>query len=598
MAQQIPPPAPGMSPQQYYQNLVSRGVPGWAAYDAVTQNYGTPQQAQERAAEDAQPGAGYGYGQVAGYLGGALVGREIVTGGENVRGLFGSETPSKGMTTDPSMATPRGISATSGGAGATTGATSSNLPAIDSSFNWQTPDQFQYTPEGNAVIDTPIGKQEVPPTMANNTEFLEGVNWGAVANGTVSLMQAYQAYNSYKSGDKVGAGVYGAGAVTAGSAAASSAGVGGSTTSTIGAWAPYAGVAAGLYGGYQTAKMIGDSAAGSKRTQQGAMGGAAAGAAMGSFFGPWGTAIGAVVGGAAGAIGSWTGSHKGKAQFMRDKIRGSLKEGGILNEDYQGTLADGTEYNFGDDGKSMKWKEIDKIAAANPNSWGETVGLTGAIANAYGFVRPSVNQKPSKMADVSAWYGKAAVSNAGDDPTKAIANVRHFAKQQGITYELIKAKLDQGLADNVITQDQYNTQLEYGRRLTENLYTPEELQQIQQGQPISSADGNKMGTYKPGQNLETLASAAGKPTPSTAIAKQPLSTTRDQANRAAEAISGNSSTNPAFAKQPTTPQPGTSRNQQAMMANMQSLAPSPKPQQWSKEAMQRELARRLERNRR
>ena len=583
MAQQIPPPAPGMSPQQYYQNLVSRGVPGWAAYDAVTQNYGTPQQAQERAAEDAQPGAGYGYGQVAGYLGGALVGREIVTGGENVRGLFGSETPSKGMTTDPSMATPRGISATSGGAGATTGATGSNLPAIDSSFNWQTPDQFQYTPEGNAVIDTPIGKQEVPASMANNTEFLEGVNWGAVANGTVSLMQAYQAYNSYKSGDKAGAGVAGAGAVTSGAAAASSAGVGGSTTAAIGAWAPYAGIAAGLYGGYKTAQAIGDSAAGSQRTKQGAVGGAAAGAALGAGIGSIvpglgtaiGAGIGAVVGGAAGAIGSWTGSSKGKAQFMRDKIRGSLKEGGILNEDYQGTLADGTEYNFGDDGKSMKWKEIDKIAAANPNSWGETVGLTGAIANAYGFVRPSVNQKPAKMADVAAWYGKAAVSNAGDDPAKAIANVRHFAKQQGITYELIKAKLDQGLADNVVTQDQYNTQLEYGRRLTENLYTPEELQQIQQGQPISSADSNKMGTYKPGQNLETLASAAGKAIPSTAIAKQP-----------------------------TTQKPGTNKNQQAMMGNMQSLNsgiyvnPNPQPQQWSKEAMQRELARRLERNRR
>lgn len=577
MAQQIPPPAPGMSPQQYYQNLVSRGVPGWAAYDAVTANYGTPQQAQERAAEDAQPGAGYGYGQVAGYLGGALVGREILTGGENVRGLFGSETPSKGMTTDPSMATPKGISATSGGTGATTGATGSNLPAIDSSFNWQTPDQFQYTPEGNVVVDTPAGQQQMSPTMAADKEFLSGVNWGAVANGTVSLMQAYQAYNSYKSGDTIGAGVAGTGAITSGAAAASSAGVGGSTTAAIGAWAPYAGIAAGLYGGYQTAKAIGDSAAGSQRTKQGAVGGAASGAALGAGIGSIvpgigtaiGAAIGAVVGGAAGAIGSWTGSSKGKAQFMRDKIRGSLQEGGILDKNFQGTLADGTQYDFGADGKTLKWKEIDKVAAANPNSWGETVGLTGAIANAYGFVRPSINQKPSKMADIAAWYGKAAVSNAGDDPAKAIANVRHFAKQQGITYELIKSKLDEALADNRLTQEQYNTQLEYGRRLTENLYTPEELKQIQQGAPGIDTTGNKPGIYKPGQNIETLASAAGKPTPSTAIAKQP-----------------------------TTQRPGTASNQQAATQALQSLAPQPQPQQWSKEAMQRELARRLERNRR
>lgn len=125
MAQQIPPPAPGMSPQQYYQTLVSQGVPGWAAYDAVTANYGTPQQAQEKAAEDAQPGMGYQLGQVGGYVGGALLGGEIASGGAGIKGLFGGgagagATTGAGAVTGAGAATGAGVGAT--GAGAATGA--------------------------------------------------------------------------------------------------------------------------------------------------------------------------------------------------------------------------------------------------------------------------------------------------------------------------------------------------------------------------------------------------------------------------------------------------------------------------------------------
>jgi len=89
MAQQIPPPAKGMSPRDYYGFLTQQGVPGWAAYDSVRNYYGTPQQAQEQAAEDAQPGMGYQLGQVGGYVGGALLGGEIASGGAGIGSLFG-----------------------------------------------------------------------------------------------------------------------------------------------------------------------------------------------------------------------------------------------------------------------------------------------------------------------------------------------------------------------------------------------------------------------------------------------------------------------------------------------------------------------------
>ena len=93
MAQQIPPPASGMSPQEYYSFLTSRGVPGWQAYDAVTGFYGSPQEAKAKYEEAGKPGQDYAWGQVAGYVGGALATNEILSGGENVRGWFKVKQP-------------------------------------------------------------------------------------------------------------------------------------------------------------------------------------------------------------------------------------------------------------------------------------------------------------------------------------------------------------------------------------------------------------------------------------------------------------------------------------------------------------------------
>lgn len=243
-----------------------------------------------------------------------------------------------------------------------------------------------------------------------------------------------------------------------------SAGAGGAGSTTLAAYGPYAApvaAAAGLYGGYKTAEMLGETAAGSQRTQQGALSGAASGAALGSSVDlatggatlGLGTLIGGVVGGLAGAIGSWTGSSKGKAQFTRDNIRGVLQKGGVLDQNFQGTLADGSTYDFGADGSTLKWKNIDKVAEAQPGAWSGAVPLTDALATAYGFVG-------QKASDISAWYAKAAVSNANNDPNVAKANARHFAAQQGITYDMIKGKLDEAKADNRINDSQYNYYLQ------------------------------------------------------------------------------------------------------------------------------------------
>jgi len=50
---------------------------------------------------------------------------------------------------------------------------------------------------------------------------------------------------------------------------------------------------------------------------------------------------------------------------------------------------------------------------------------------------------------------RGALSNANDDPNIAMANMKHFAAQQGITFDLIKGNLDEGLAQGRIEQPEY-----------------------------------------------------------------------------------------------------------------------------------------------
>jgi hypothetical protein len=309
------------------------------------------------------------------------------------------------------------------------------------------------TSADGATIIAPTDQVNALPSEAlNDPSFLSTVDWGQVAQGTLTVAQVYAAYKSYKSGDKVGAGIYGA------SAAGNLAAMAGSTTAA--SVVPGLNVAAGVYQGWKVADYQSDAAAGRQRDVNSTAGGAMAGASVGAAFGPIGMAIGAFVGAAAGYAGSKFGSGKGKAQFMRDGIRAELQKGGILDENWQGTLADGSSYDFGKDGSTLKWSELDKVASENKNAWDAAVPLGDALAVGYGFVG-------QKASDITGWYAKAAVSNAGNDPEVAKANMRHFARQQGITYEGIKQRLDEAKADGRITEAQYNYYLGGAQQLNE-----------------------------------------------------------------------------------------------------------------------------------
>lgn len=268
------------------------------------------------------------------------------------------------------------------------------------------------------------------------------VNFGNVAQGALGAYQLYQGYKAYQEGDYVGAGI---------NTAAGAAGVGAALGSSTAASAlPIAGGAAGLYGAYQTNKAIGSMPAGSDRDRAGVQGGAAAGAAIGGSIGAMfggigavpGMAIGAAAGALAGLADSKFGSSKDKYQMIRDKGREYLQQNGVLDQNYQGTLADGSRYDFGKDGK-----EHGKLNTNNP-LWGQAAALGNALATAEGLY----GRSREAMATL---YANGAMSNAKDE-NALLANFQHFAAQRKLDPNAVQAQYDKMLKEKQITQEEYN----------------------------------------------------------------------------------------------------------------------------------------------
>lgn len=466
------PPDVQNSPQGYYYWLISNGFPHNVAYSEMTKVFGAPKSKEQLAKEAAKQEQKSQLAGVAGTVGGAAA-----TGWA----LEGFPIPSW-MKSGPPTQTPPPVTPTASQAPSiptsTPSASSvggmSQMPSVPGATVGNTIPAGQTVPsgytavgsaaDGGTIIAPSNYVNSIPKEAMADQGFLNSVNWGQVAQGGLALAQLYGAYKSFKAGDKVGGALgaaTGAGNLALATGAASS-------TGTLGASViPGLNIATGAYGAYKTAEQTGSMAAGKQRDIAGAIGGATsglalglgggalAGATMGSWAGPIGMAIGAL----AGYAGSkFFGSHKGKAQVMRDSIRGVLQQGGILDKDFKGTLANGSTYDFGKDGSTLKWKEIDKISAAQPKAWNGAVPLADALAASYGFVG-------QKASDIAAWYAKGAVSNAGDDANIARQNMQHFAKQQGITYDQIKTKLDEAIRDNRISQSQYDYYMGGARQL-------------------------------------------------------------------------------------------------------------------------------------
>jgi len=464
-----PPAFVANDPQGTFYWYVSNGMPYQEAANLVAQRFGQPKTREQLAREQERAKNQSDLAQIGGSLGGIALGREAFKGFPNVKGWLGSESAppdigsgSAGMTR-PVPPPTTSIDGSGAGAidlgGGTSGATVATPKVLEVKGT-------------TATIETPAGVEQVPTEALNDPGFFSNIDWNKAAQGGMGALQLYQAYKSFKEGDKLGAGIYG----TAGATNIAASGFAGqmaqqAASEALGGYLiPGVNIATGLYSGYKTADAIGDMAAGNDRYKTGAMGMAATGAALGSVIPGVGTAVGAVVGAVAGLAAAKFGSSKNQAQMLRDGIRDVWQENGIIDENYKGTLADGSVFDFGVDGSKLKWSEIDKIAEAKPEAWSAAVGLLDPLVSSFGL-------QGQKGSDVVAWLARAAVSNAGNDPQIAIDNVKHMAAQQGLDADAYQKIMDTFLAEDKITQQEYDNNMSHASRLFGEV-TPELSQEL------------------------------------------------------------------------------------------------------------------------
>jgi hypothetical protein len=166
----------------------------------------------------------------------------------------------------------------------------------------------------------------------------------------------------------------------------------------------------------------------------GAMQGMATGAYIGSMFGAGpGTAIGAVVGGLGGLIsGMLKKSGKPIEQKERDLIRKQLQSVGILDSNWQITLANGLKFDLGKDGGAKlrnldggqrSYKEFD---LSNP--------LTQAVAK---FIYPLAQKITSGHERLSlefTAYLTNAVNSNSESIEQSLLNIKEIYSQFGLSF--------------------------------------------------------------------------------------------------------------------------------------------------------------------
>jgi len=184
MAQQIAPPAKGMTARDYYNQLTSQGMRPYDAYKAVEASFGSPPSPQQQAADQAAADQKAGLAQTGGTIGGLLLGQEAARGFPNVAGLFGNgagagaaEMPgalggeaalggTAGEVATPTLLGAQTTAPLAGGAGA--GTSGFALEGIGSAGNY-------YLPIAGAVGMTDL----LAKRRNNKTGYLEGAASGA-----------------------------------------------------------------------------------------------------------------------------------------------------------------------------------------------------------------------------------------------------------------------------------------------------------------------------------------------------------------------------------------------------------------------------------
>lgn len=459
-------------------------------------------------------------GTVVGTVGGAYV---VNKGVQMARG--GGEVAAPQVNTTP----PPSTTGQAFSQGATGSAPQAQLPAGSSPGAPSTPRVVgvqRVDANGNAIMQDGSTVNGNTVTFRDGTvvengkvtsEGSSGLDSGQAIAAAAFLLQSYVAYKTLNdpnasTADKTAA----VGGATAAGATlyATTGGAGSATASSVGS---ILGPIVGVYQGYKTAEYVADAPAGSKRNQMTTAGGAASGAAIGSYFGPWGTVIGGVVGAAAGLTLSLTGSSKDQYQMIRDKGREYLIEKGIIGQDYQGTLADGTKFDFGKDGKGLKKLDYDDPLTS------EIISYADSIAAGEGF------NGRSKDAMVEL-YTNAALSNANGNIDIAKANIRHFMQQRQFTPEAVEKELDRQEKAGLISSEERQIWADKVRAsvggVTPSPMAPPAAAPPGTQPPAAPAPGApKVQQYAPGSSRAAYVQAAsgqGGPLPGASVPYQPM----------------------------------------------------------------------------
>lgn len=300
--------------------------------------------------------------------------------------------------------------------------------------------QGQAIPQGYTGVQMTAdgGTIAVPSESITPDGGVGGVNVGNLVQGAAGGAQLYQGYKDFKEGDYLGAGINTVGGATlVGSALGNE---------TAAAALPYVGPVVGAWGLKNMADFVGSAPSGGRRNSGAAIQGAASGAAIGSAIPGVGTVAGAFIGGLTGLASSLFGSSKSGDQMIRDQGRKVLQEGGLLDENWQGSLADGSKFDFGKDGKGLgKIKYDDPVTS-------RVIGLANVLASGEG----AFGRSTQAMAHL---YTGAALSNSGGDYEKARQNMLHFAKQRGFTPQNVSQQLGKMKEEGQIDDAQYQAYL-------------------------------------------------------------------------------------------------------------------------------------------
>ena len=184
----------------------------------------------------------------------------------------------------------------------------------------------------------------------------------------------------------------------------------------------------------------------------GALNGAAIGAFAGALAGPIGITVGGIAGGlVGGALSFFKNSGKDKDQLARDEMRSGLQKMGMLDEGFGLTLADGSKYDMGKDGKFAlsnldgNQRRAYDVDLADERAT-QVVGWINPLAEAM------AGENEKVKTDLVGYLTNAALSNA-TTRDEARANVRKFYEESKIDVAELATAVDSGVQQGRVKPD-------------------------------------------------------------------------------------------------------------------------------------------------